>query len=267
MACLGFAVVPAVGAAVFPCQAAAPSCCLSPPAVSAGASPFVGRRVVAPTVLPPVTLAVATRRRSCSPEVVLSASPAGNDQSPSPAEIPAAEAARGGIVSARHAGVNGGGAGGSGAGGRPWRQWAVATATAFALLVSPGAARAARRSVKTKEAPAPAAAEAVRYDGKKQLDERERAVSLVITGGAFAGLFGWAYMSNRQDDREESVRVRVRWGHLRHLGNGRKEVQCGLWWAPRAPVWRDRKGLVAFGSAVLDRVPCHVFLLVPLVLC
>lgn len=111
-------------------------------------------------------------------------------------------------MSARHAGVNGGGAGGSGAGGRPWRQWAAATATAFALLVSPGAARAARRSVKTKEAPAPAAAEAVRYDGKKQLDERERAVSLVITGGAFAGLFGWAYMSNRQDDREESVRVR-----------------------------------------------------------
>jgi len=94
--------------------------------------------------------------------------------------------------------------------GRPWRQWAAATMAALALVISPGAARAARRSMKTKEAPAPAPAEAVRYDGKKQLAENERAVSLVITGGAFAGLFGWAYLSNRRDDQEESVRVRVR---------------------------------------------------------
>jgi len=81
---------------------------------------------------------------------------------------------------------------------------------ALALVVSPGAARAARRSMNTKEAQAPAPAETVRYDGKKQLAENERAVSLVITGGAFAGLFGWAYLSNRRDDQDESVRVRVR---------------------------------------------------------
>lgn len=224
MACLGFTVVPAVGTAGFPSLPAAPSCCPSPTALSVGASPFVGRRGVAPAVLPPVNHSVATGRRSCSPAVVLSASPAGNDQSPPPAEIPAAAAARGSIVPARRAGTDFGGAGGSGTGGRPWRQWAAATATALALLVSPGAARAARRSVKTKEAPAPAAAEAVRYDGKKQLDERERAVSLVITGGAFAGLFGWAYMSNRQDDREESVRVRVRLGGSRYRWSEREEV-------------------------------------------
>ncbi|GAB0490549.1 hypothetical protein MMPV_001786 [Pyropia vietnamensis] len=208
MACLGFAVVPALMSAVFPSHPAAPSYCQSPPAVSACASPFLGRHGLAPAFLPPVTRSVATRRRSCSLAVVVSASSVGDGQSPPSAATPAVAAARGGGASARRAGADVGGSGGSGGSNRLWRQWAAAAATALALLVSPGAARAARRSVKTKEAPVPVATEAVRYDGKKQLDERERAVSLVITGGAFAGLFGWAYLSNRKDDREESVRVR-----------------------------------------------------------
>lgn len=222
MACLGFAFVSALRAAVFPSHPAAPSYCQSPPAVSACASPFLGRHGLAPSVRPPVTRAVATRRRSWSPAVVLSASSVGNGQSPFSAATPAA-------ATARRAGADVGGAGGRGGGSLLWRQWAAATATALALLVSPGAARAARRSVKTKDAPAPAATEAVRYDGKKQLDERERAVSLVITGGAFAGLFGWAYLSNRKDDREESVRVRVRFDGCGTNGESvnRLFVTCG----------------------------------------
>lgn len=215
MACLGFALAHAAGVGAFPTAPAPPSCCTRPAAAwSAGASPFLcSRRRVGPAPLPPVPRAApAARRRSPAPgAVVLSAGGPSPDGPPSPLATPAAAAAaRDGAVVPVVVRGSGGGSGRDGGGGRPWRQWAAATAAAVALLVSPGAARAARRSVKAKEAAPPAAAEAVRYDGKKQLDDRERAVSLVITGGAFAGLFGWAYMSNRRDDREESVRVRVR---------------------------------------------------------
>jgi len=191
MARLGFTVVPAVSAlsgATHAWPAAPPTC-----TTAATASHFLGRRDIGRVRLLPVTRPAITRRRSIA--TVLSVGPAGGGDEPiQPPAFPDVAPCRVGRAGE----------------GRPWRQWAAATMAALALVISPGAARAARRSMKTKEAPAPAPAEAVRYDGKKQLAENERAVSLVITGGAFAGLFGWAYLSNRRDDQEESVRVRVR---------------------------------------------------------
>lgn len=53
-----------------------------------------------------------------------------------------------------------------------------------------------------------ALAKELRYDGRQQLDSRERALSLALTGGTFAALGVWAWKQNRRDDQLEEVRIK-----------------------------------------------------------
>ncbi len=52
------------------------------------------------------------------------------------------------------------------------------------------------------------ASKELRYDGRTALEGPEKALSLVITGGAFAALSLWAYRRNREDDELEQIRIR-----------------------------------------------------------
>lgn len=48
----------------------------------------------------------------------------------------------------------------------------------------------------------------VRYNGRQELDSREKAMSLMLTGGTFAVLGIWAWKQNRRDDELENVRIK-----------------------------------------------------------
>eukprot|EP00178_Gracilaria_changii_P017742 TRINITY_DN505_c0_g1_i1.p5 TRINITY_DN505_c0_g1~~TRINITY_DN505_c0_g1_i1.p5 ORF type:complete len:269 (+),score=65.08 TRINITY_DN505_c0_g1_i1:5202-6008(+) len=51
-------------------------------------------------------------------------------------------------------------------------------------------------------------AKELRYDGRQELDSKERAFSLVLTAGTFAALGVWAWKQNRRDDELEEIRIR-----------------------------------------------------------
>ncbi|PXF41626.1 hypothetical protein BWQ96_08637 [Gracilariopsis chorda] len=53
-----------------------------------------------------------------------------------------------------------------------------------------------------------ALAKELRYDGRQELDSKERAFSLALTGGTFAALGVWAWKQNRRDDQLEEVRIK-----------------------------------------------------------
>lgn len=48
----------------------------------------------------------------------------------------------------------------------------------------------------------------LRYDGRQELDSREKAMSLTLTAGTFAALGIWAWKKNRHDDELENVRIK-----------------------------------------------------------
>lgn len=48
----------------------------------------------------------------------------------------------------------------------------------------------------------------LRYDGRQELDSREKAMSLTLTAGTFAALGVWAWKQNRRDDELENVRIK-----------------------------------------------------------
>lgn len=51
-------------------------------------------------------------------------------------------------------------------------------------------------------------AKELRYDGRQELDSKEKAMSLVLTAGTFAALGVWAWKQNRRDDDLEEVRIK-----------------------------------------------------------
>lgn len=71
-----------------------------------------------------------------------------------------------------------------------------------------GAPRTLAASAATDVDGRPVASKDLRYDGRTELDGGEKALSLVITGGAFAALSLWAYRRNREDDELEQIRIR-----------------------------------------------------------
>ncbi|KAI0557814.1 hypothetical protein FGB62_259g023 [Gracilaria domingensis] len=88
--------------------------------------------------------------------------------------------------------------------GAPRRVAAVAAALMSVAAFNPFAARRVAfggpvSGVHAKE---------LRYDGRAELDSKERAFSLALTAGTFAALGVWAWKQNRRDDELEEVRIR-----------------------------------------------------------
>lgn len=54
----------------------------------------------------------------------------------------------------------------------------------------------------------PATAKELRYDGRQELDSREKAMSLALTAGTFAVLSVVAWKQNRVDDEVENLRIK-----------------------------------------------------------
>lgn len=81
---------------------------------------------------------------------------------------------------------------------------AVLSTVALALVQF---GRVPRAHAETKT-PTPVPAKQLRYDGRQELDGGEKAMSLTLTAGTFAGLLVWAWKKNRKDDELENVRIK-----------------------------------------------------------
>lgn len=60
-------------------------------------------------------------------------------------------------------------------------------------------------------------AKELRYDGRQELDSKEKAMSLTLTGGTFAALAVWAWKQNRRDDELEEIRIKTEVERLEKL--------------------------------------------------
>lgn len=93
---------------------------------------------------------------------------------------------------------------------RPARLSRAVLATISALLGVTFSVRAAptRLFVQSAEASQPTTSKELRYDGRQELDSREKAMSLTLTAGTFAALGVWAWKQNRRDDELENIRIK-----------------------------------------------------------
>lgn len=97
---------------------------------------------------------------------------------------------------------------------RPTRLPSVVVATMGALLGATLTARPFRAPMFIQPANASqsqtssSSSKTLRYDGRQELDSREKAMSLTLTAGTFAALGIWAWKKNRRDDELENVRIK-----------------------------------------------------------
>lgn len=91
------------------------------------------------------------------------------------------------------------------------RTWRVAPARvlgavagAIALVFTPVVSMEALAKTKTTTN----TSKELRYDGRQELDGREKAMSLTLTAGTFAALGVWAWKQNRRDDELENIRIK-----------------------------------------------------------
>lgn len=98
---------------------------------------------------------------------------------------------------------------------------AAVAAVSVAVLGVGGAPRAVRaapaKTEKVEGTDKVKAAKSLRYDGKQELDGAEKALSLTLTGGAFAALAVIAFRKNREDDALEMVRIKAEVERLEKL--------------------------------------------------
>lgn len=97
---------------------------------------------------------------------------------------------------------------------RPARISAAAVAAAGALLgvafspFTPSAPLVTRAVASSRSTSSTTTSKQLRYDGRQELDSREKAMSLTLTAGTFAVLGVWAWKKNRRDDELENVRIK-----------------------------------------------------------
>lgn len=70
------------------------------------------------------------------------------------------------------------------------------------LLTPPANAASANTTTETTTP------KSLRYDGRQELDSREKAMSLTLTAGTFAALGVWAWRRNRKEDELENIRIK-----------------------------------------------------------
>lgn len=96
---------------------------------------------------------------------------------------------------------------------RPARLSAAIVAAAgaiFGATISPFtlASPAIPRAIAASKSATATNSKQLRYDGRQELDSREKAMSLTLTAGTFAALGVWAWKKNRHEDELENVRIK-----------------------------------------------------------